>query len=128
MDNSKEFEKTLIEKVHMELTGHLSLEPNRMHFEKLHQKTGASVRKLKEMFGVYSKRSKVSHEYTLTKMAQFIGYEDWNDFLKQEIKSKSSQVLPIKESKPAHIQVSKKVNVNTKKDKKVVISITIKSK
>lgn len=127
MDNSKEFEKALIEKVHLELTGHLGLEPNRVHFEKLHQKTGASVRKLKEMFGVYNKRSKMSHEYTLTKMAQFIGYEDWNDFLKEELKKQVPQALAIKQ-KPPPIKINKKMEINPKQDKKVVISITIKGR
>lgn len=127
MDNNKEFEKALIEKVHLELTGHLGLEPNRMHFEKLQQKTGASVRKLKEMFGVYSKRSKMSHEYTLTKMAQYIGYEDWNSFLKEELTKQTPQALTIKQKNPP-IKVNKKVEINTKKDKKVIISITIKGR
>lgn len=127
MDNSKEFEKALIEKVHLELTGHLDLEPNRLHFEKLQQKTGASIRKLKEMFGVYSKRSKMSHEYTLSKMAQYIGYEDWNDFLKQELIKEAPQALIVKEKAPP-LKVMRKVEINPKKDKKVVISITIKGR
>ena len=126
MVNIDVFQEKLFNRVQIKLTGHIEMHLTQTHFEYLHDKTGISVRKLKELFGIYNSRSETSHEYTFSKLAQYLGFENWNDFVKNELrKNKNDLTLP--ESKK-DVHINKKVHFNPKTENKVVISIVIKGR
>jgi hypothetical protein len=123
----EKIEQDLMAKVYLKLTGHLELEMNQMHFEYLHKETGISIRKLKELFGIYKKRSEKSYEYTMSKLAQFIGYNDWNAFVKQKVMKGSAGIEEYTiDQEP--IQIARKVSVDLKSENKIVISVVVKGR
>lgn len=124
MENIELYYERLFNKVQIKLTGHIEMRLNQTHFELLNYRTGISVRKLKELFGIYNKRSETSHEYTLSKLAQYIGFDDWNGFVKSELRKKHNSLVPQKRTKG--VSINKKVQINPVTDNKVVISIVIK--
>ena len=118
-------EQELIEKVYEKLTGNIEIELNQIHFEELQRETGISIRKLKELFGIYKKRSEKSYEYTMSKLAQFIGFTNWNAFIRQEV-LKGNLCMGQKKVEP--IQVKKKIKVDADKMNKIIISVVVRGR
>lgn len=117
-------EQELIEKVYEKLTGNIEIELNQIHFEELQRETGISIRKLKELFGIYKKRSEKSYEYTMSKLAQFIGFANWNAFIRQEVLK--GNLWDHKKVEP--IQVKKKIKVDADKMNKIIISVVVRGR
>lgn len=120
-------EQELISRVYEKLTGHIEIELNQIHFEQLQRETGISVRKLKELFGIYKKRSEKSYEYTMSKLAQFIGFDNWNTFVKQEALKASLNTIH-NEKRAGPIQVNKKIVLDTDEVSKIVISVVVRGR
>ncbi len=127
MIKKEELEQELMSRVHKKLTGNIKIELNQIHFEQLQIETGISVRKLKELFGIYKKRSEKTYEYSMSKLAQFIGLADWNAFVRQEA-IKESFCFNNKQDKLKPIQVKKKIIVDADKVTKIVISVVVRGR
>lgn len=125
MVKKEEMEQELISRVYKKLTGNIDIELNQIHFEQLQRETGISVRKLKELFGTYRKRSEKTYEYSLSKLAQYIGFTDWNTFVKQEA-LKNSLCIAQKKNEP--IQIKKKIIVDNDKVNKIIISVVVRGR
>jgi hypothetical protein len=116
--------KSLLDKVHEKLSGHKEIPMNQSHFECLHRETEIGIRKLKELFGVYKPRSMKSYEHTMTKLAIFLGYSDWNSFMRQEmIKTYYDRH---KKGKEETIPIKKRVELDLKKDNRIIISVLVR--
>lgn len=123
----EEFESKLLERVREKLCGHVDLKLNQMHFEYLQNKTGISIRKLKELFGFYKKRSSKSYDYILNQLSQFIGFSDWNSFVRNELlKSFHNSSKDSNLDEP--IQVKRRVELDLNKDHNIVISVFVRGK
>lgn len=121
MEKLDALKKELVRKIHEDLTGDMEIGLNKYHFELLEEKTGLSNRKLKEIFGIYKKRSLNCHEYTLNKLAEFAGFKDWNDFIKSRSILNQADNLAQKRQ----TELSKKISLNKKSQKKLKISILV---
>ena len=125
MDREK-LEETLMNKVHEKLSGHIEIAMNQIHFEELHQKTGISIRKLKELFGIYKKRSVKSYAYTMSLLTQFIGFSDWNSFVRHELIISNRKTLSKNSEEGIHIK--KGVELDLNKDHNIIISLYVRGR
>lgn len=123
----EKLEETLINKVHEKLSGHIEIAMNQIHFEELHQKTGISIRKLKELFGIYKKRSTKSYAYTMSLLAQFIGFSDWNSFVRHEV-IKAKCRFPNPQDKEEAIHINKEIEIDPNKDQNITISVYVRGR
>lgn len=121
MEKLDVFKMELVRLIHEDLTGDIEIGLNKYHFELLEKKTGLSNRKLKELFGIYKRRSLKCHEYTLNKLAEFAGFKDWNHFIKSRSILKRENNLAQKRQ----TELSRKISINKKSQKKVKISILV---
>jgi len=127
MVKKEELEQELMSRVYKKLTGNIEIELNQIHFEQLQRETGISVRKLKELFGIYKKRSEKTYEHSMSKLAQFIGFTDWNTFVRQEA-LKGILYYNKKQNKQHPIRVKKKIIVDADKVTKIVISVVVRGR
>jgi uncharacterized protein (DUF1778 family) len=122
MNKLEAIKQKLVHTIHEELTGDLSIDLNKSHFDLLEEATGLSKRKLKEFFGVYKPRSQKSHEYSLDRLAEFAGYKSWSTFIKSHSVSKAQKSL----AQHRQIELKKKISIRPEEQKKVQISIVVK--
>lgn len=123
----EKLEEALLTKVHEKLCGHIEIPMNQKHYDCLQRETGISVRKLKELFGIYKRRSAKSYDYTMSMLAQFIGFSDWNSFVRQQMIMENYGLNKPKKMEET-IQIKKGVNVDPNKDNKIVISVYVKAR
>ncbi len=121
----EKLENDLLNRVKKKLCGYEGGRMNEKHFEYLQNETGIGMRKLKELFGYYKKRSSKTYDYTNSKLAQFIGFHDWNSFVRSELMIASISNSSKRNSEEA-IQVNKKVDMNLETDNRIMISVVVR--
>jgi hypothetical protein len=127
MINENELERKLLEIVKEKLVGNNEFQLNQMHFNYLSTKTGIGTRKLKELYGINKKRSKSSYNYILDKLSEFVGFSDWNSFVRNElIKYYYNNSQDLNQSNS--LTIKRSVDVDRNKENKIIISLYVKGK